>query len=229
VQDLLAVYLCTSFSKTYHYIYHSHHRPSLSELRQHAFIANNMIPGSLPSTCTYSAPLWSTDEFGELQVVNPTSALDVNISNRVPASSALKSSEGNEQNAKPHTTSPNFQIYDDVNTHSTSKAAARDDKELNAQVASCRISDDEVRENPSAPGTSQDPKPYPAANPDEISELEKMYNNLEDCLTNFERIQNGGEKMKECETEMVEESKWVTRFVDYTSKYGLGFLLNDGR
>lgn len=24
-------------------------------------------------------------------------------------------------------------------------------------------------------------------------------------------------------------SKWVTRYVDYTSKYGLGFLLNDGR
>ena len=24
-------------------------------------------------------------------------------------------------------------------------------------------------------------------------------------------------------------SKWVTRYVDYTSKYGLGFLMNDGR
>ena len=24
-------------------------------------------------------------------------------------------------------------------------------------------------------------------------------------------------------------SKWVSRYVDYTSKYGLGFLLNDGR
>ena len=24
-------------------------------------------------------------------------------------------------------------------------------------------------------------------------------------------------------------NKWVTRYVDYTSKYGLGFLLNDGR
>ena len=24
-------------------------------------------------------------------------------------------------------------------------------------------------------------------------------------------------------------TKWITRYVDYTSKYGLGFLMNDGR
>ncbi len=35
--------------------------------------------------------------------------------------------------------------------------------------------------------------------------------------------------LKACEIAIVEESKWVLRFVDYTSKYGLGFLLNDGR
>lgn len=29
-------------------------------------------------------------------------------------------------------------------------------------------------------------------------------------------------------TELCEAKKWVTRYVDYTSKYGLGFLLNDG-
>ena len=35
--------------------------------------------------------------------------------------------------------------------------------------------------------------------------------------------------MDENKTAIVEETKWVSRFVDYTSKYGLGFLLNDGR
>ena len=39
------------------------------------------IPGLLPSTCTVSAPIWSTDEFGELYAIRPTSALDVNDSN----------------------------------------------------------------------------------------------------------------------------------------------------
>lgn len=198
-------------------------RPSLNELRQHAFIAHNQIPGSLPSSCTYSAPLWSTDEFGELQVVNPTSALDIQIS----------SSSAPAPLAKPASSA--FAIYDEVNTaQSTSKPTeSRDDKlmnKLNAYVASCHIDDDEVREPPPSAATSQDPKPSPiTANSDETSVLERMNHNLEVCLTNFERIQNGGEKMKACEIAIVEESKWVLRFVDYTSKYGLGFLLNDGR
>jgi hypothetical protein len=198
-------------------------RPSLNELRLHAFIAHNQIPSSLPSSCTYSAPLWSTDEFGELQVVNPTSALDINISgSSMPAPQAKPASSA-------------FAIYDEVNTEqSASKPIeSREDKlinKLNAYVASCRIDDGEVREPPPSSTTSQDPKPSPmAANLDEIGVLERMHHNLEVCLTNFERIQSGGEKMKVFEISMAEETKWVSRFVDYTSKYGLGFLLNDGR
>eukprot|EP00985_Skeletonema_marinoi_P018590 scaffold10417_cov137-Skeletonema_marinoi.AAC.14 len=196
-------------------------RPSLTELRQHAFISHNQIPGSLPSSCTYSAPSWSTDEFGELQVVNPTSALDINISNSAPAPQAKPASSASSK----------FAIYDEV--QSTSKpAVSNDDRVINKLsecVASCRIDDDEVREPPPSSATSQDPKPSPAAaNSDEVSELERMHSNLDVCLANFERIQNGGGKMEARAIAMVEESKWVSRFVDYTSKYGLGFLLNDG-
>jgi len=197
-------------------------RPSLTELRQHAFISHNQIPGSLPSSCTYSAPSWSTDEFGELQVVNPTSALDINISNSAPAPQAKPASSASSK----------FAIYDEV--QSTSKPAVSNDdrviNKLSGCVASCRIDDDEVREPPPSSATSQDPKPSPAAaNSDEVSELERMHSNLDVCLANFERIQNGGGKMEARAIAMVEESKWVSRFVDYTSKYGLGFLLNDGR
>ncbi len=56
-------------------------RPSLDEIRKHPFFAMHKIPGSLPSTCTVSAPIWSTDEFGELYAIRPTSALDVNDPN----------------------------------------------------------------------------------------------------------------------------------------------------
>ena len=200
-----------------------YHRPSLNELRQHAFIAHNKIPSSLPSSCTYSAPLWTTDEFGELQVANPTSALDIKISSSAPAAS------NNE---------PKFHIYDEIknNGHSTSSkpvGTSADNNligKLNAGVASCRITDEEVREPPPTASAAQDPNVSPpSAVPDEMSVLEKMHSNLEVCLTNFERIANGGEKMDEHETAIVEETKWVSRFVDYTSKYGLGFLLNDGR
>lgn len=197
-------------------------RPSLNELRQHAFIAHNQIPGSIPSSCTYSAPLWSTDEFGELQVVNPTSALDINISSSAPAPQAKPASSVKSK----------FAIYDEVQS-SSKPAVSNDDNvidKLRRDVASCRIDDDEVREPPPSSASSQDPKSSPViSNSDDASVLERMHSNLDVCLTNFERIQNGGGKMKACAVAMVEETKWVSRFVDYTSKYGLGFLLNDGR
>ncbi|KAL7489666.1 hypothetical protein ACHAW6_015362 [Cyclotella cf. meneghiniana] len=67
--------------------------------------------------------------------------------------------------------------------------------------------------------------------PDDLSELEGMYNRLTECLNNYERVQNGGAKVDlpyPIDSEMWGATKWVTRYVDYTSKYGLGFLLNDG-
>ncbi len=194
----------------------------MNELRQHAFIAHNQIPGSLPSSCTYSAPLWSTDEFGELQLVNPTSALDININKSAPAPQSKPASSASSK----------FAIYDEVQSTSN-PAVSNDDKlinKLSGHVASCRIDDDEVRVPPPSSSTAQDLNPSPSAqNTDEVCVLERMHNNLDVCLTNFERIQNGGRKMQASTVAMVEETKWVSRFVDYTSKYGLGFLLNDGR
>lgn len=57
-----------------------------------------------------------------------------------------------------------------------------------------------------------------------------MHHRLDECLTDYERIQHGGAKV-ECPLkggEVWGANKWVTRYVDYTAKYGLGFLLNDG-
>merc|ERR1712032_590749 len=65
---------------------------------------------------------------------------------------------------------------------------------------------------------------------EDLRELEMMHCRLSECLMNYERIQSGGAKMP-CPLEGGEvwgANKWVTRYVDYTSKYGLGFLLNDG-
>lgn len=57
-----------------------------------------------------------------------------------------------------------------------------------------------------------------------------MRHRLEECLANYERIKNGGAKV-ECPLkggEVWATNKWVARYVDYSAKYGLGFLLNDG-
>lgn len=81
----------------------------------------------------------------------------------------------------------------------------------------------------STPSQSSPPGASSAGN-DDLHELVMMHSRLEECLANYERIQNGGAKV-ECPLrggEVWGANKWVTRYVDYTSKYGLGFLLNDG-
>ena len=277
-------------------------RPSLDEIRKHPFFAMHKIPGSLPSTCTVSAPIWSTDEFGELYAIRPTSALDVNDSNTpksvithkttvagrtesviAPSHNAVgetaKASGGVAKKAVPPKAGAAsaggsaFNIYDDVNDHaveakleSQSDAAALASssnvepkavtplQRMTEQMASCGV-DDEVREMP--PGSWSSPKPpstveqsernqhaapsetcsrpqpssqSPSASSDDLHELVTIHSRLEECQANYERVQNGGPKA-ECPLiggEVWGSKKWVTRYVDYTSKYGLGFLLNDG-
>ena len=71
-------------------------------------------------------------------------------------------------------------------------------------------------------------------NSDDLVELQLMHKRLNECLDHYERIQNGGaniefEVASLRDDEMWGATKWIVRYVDYTSKYGLGFLLNDGR
>lgn len=259
----------------------------------------HQIPGSIPSTCTISAPIWSTDEFGELHVIKPTSALDIDdpkdsktiinhqttVLDRVKDAAAqlqhvpvgsIKASSSVAKKAtvpKAGVTSAGggaFNIYDDVNdqvvevnleTQNNFVPSVNVETKIDSsvqrmteQMTSCGI-DDEVRDMP--PGTWSSPKPYsaveqsrqmkeaapsmtsfrpkpshqsPSAYSDDLHELVMMHSRLEECLANYERVQNGGAKA-ECPLiggEVWGSKKWVTRYVDYTSKYGLGFLLNDG-
>jgi len=242
------------------------HRPSVQEVRQHAFFTQHQIPSSLPSSCTTSAPIWSTDEFGELNAIKPTSALDV---------PTAKSNKTSTKSAKPSTNikkTGGFNIFsDDVNDKPAVSKKAAESKpavattttpvnKLTSQMASCGLGDDEVRDMPppsstteaAVPPTSssatpddklllspqetangtpaQQSSPSDPSNSDGNHELVLMHSRLEECLINYERIQNGGPKV-ECPLkggEVWGANKWVTRYVDYTSKYGLGFLLNDG-
>lgn len=279
-------------------------RPSLDEIRRHPFFTMHQIPGSLPSTCTVSAPIWATDEFGELNAIKPKSALDVgehknskpifNLNSKttvaervgatkapqhiidggsVKANSGVAKKAGQSKAGGASAGCGAFNIYDDVNDQavevnldSQSDAVAHVSSSnvepktatsvhrLTGQMASCGI-DDEVRDLP--PGSWSSPKPFsaieqserkkyiapsetssrpqpsslsPSANSDDLHELVMMHSRLEECLANCERVQNGGAKA-ECPLiggEVWGSKKWVTRYVDYTSKYGLGFLLNDG-
>lgn len=212
-------------------------RPSLDEIRKHPFFTMHKVPRSIPSSCTTSAPIWSTDEFGELQVIKPTSALDINLRGR-PAVNKVK---------KP--TKP-ISVYDDeVNDQVECQLGSKPSivEQISAKMSRCAI-DDEVRDPPPpsttpqavstpkietlfSPAVREETKPCsPTSSNDDLRELEQMHDRLVECLTNYERIQNGGAKVP-CPLEGGEvwgANKWITRYVDYTSKYGLGFLLNDG-
>ena len=63
-----------------------------------------------------------------------------------------------------------------------------------------------------------------------MHELAVKHSRLEEYLANYDRIQDGGAKVEYPLTggAVWGAKRWVTRYVDYTSKYGLRFLLNDG-
>ena len=56
--------------------------------------------------------------------------------------------------------------------------------------------------------------------------LETMHQRLSQSFSNTEILSNA--KMFTATNNNSAAKTWVTRYVDYTSKYGLGFLLNDG-
>lgn len=67
------------------------------------------------------------------------------------------------------------------------------------------------------------------ANDADAHALESMYSRLQELGARVEA--NGGPTMFKPASpiQVAGAEKWVTRYVDYTSKYGLGFLFNDGR
>ena len=86
--------------------------------------------------------------------------------------------------------------------------------------------------SPSFPETearSTTPLPHPVSSitDKDMQALEAMHNRLRDAFDGAESG-FGLEVEPQCDT-IRGTDKWVTRYVDYTSKYGLGFLLNDGR
>jgi len=71
-----------------------------------------------------------------------------------------------------------------------------------------------------------------AANPrmtkdDDMKELETMHSRLKKAISNADSMA-GSNFASNTPEQPSAVTRWVTRYVDYTSKYGLGFLLNDG-
>mmetsp|Transcript_8932 Transcript_8932/g.13217 ORF Transcript_8932/g.13217 Transcript_8932/m.13217 type:complete len:853 (-) Transcript_8932:133-2691(-) len=74
----------------------------------------------------------------------------------------------------------------------------------------------------------------PKAASSDLQVLEMMHTKLRETLNRAESVRYGLEGISRPQDELQRvrdtsgPAKWVTRYVDYTSKYGLGFLLSDG-
>lgn len=66
------------------------------------------------------------------------------------------------------------------------------------------------------------------AQDNDMKALEAMHTRLKGAIDNS-TTGGGSNEIQSIPPQSSGVSRWVTRYVDYTSKYGLGFLLNDGR
>lgn len=130
------------------------------------------------------------------------------LSNFKSDSKSLTNKEYTTSNEEEDTNTKNFQLR-------VNKVNEKETEKLIDKMALCSMKDDIVEDIAGA-----------GATPDDTKALEIMYARLRDLL-------GQSDVATSCQTAhpiVTNESNiWVTRYVDYTSKYGLGFLFNDGR
>jgi hypothetical protein len=229
-------------------------RPTLNEIREHPFMKMR-LPEALPNSILHHSPEWFVNEHGEMIVGpqeglrynhqvkpiirnahHPLSTFDINkISDLVilgkseqKAMLNLNTAQGKLQNGINVTKklSTNFEIFDEereaLPPPKTPKQGSVIEDILN-RAASLSIGCRKKLEDP-VPRTPHVPKM------EDTDVLASMFETLATAIdvaeaqrytynhsASVQPTKNGG------------PSIWVTRYVDYTSKYGLGFLLNDGR
>jgi len=62
----------------------------------------------------------------------------------------------------------------------------------------------------------------------DITTVKAMHNRLTECIRNSHGSEWRNNSLYKTSMNPLGANKWVTRYVDYTTKYGMGFLFNDG-
>lgn len=291
--------------------------PTLDEIEEHPFLANNNIPLSLPSSTLSLAPVWRLNEYGELVCTEkapdnvgrkyslprsnsarqPFSSRDPNmhktsttttslprqekdvinmervVKNAVAAMMGANRSGGIVQNVASATVStPAFSIFDESQarlthglkaTPETVEAAVSPDDQsrffpfeasvarrqtpplipsqtqtqpalteeaLSQQTRALSLTGPSSRQNSGASSGFTHATESVFSNTDNDADiLQHMVDHLDTVLNITASRKGNYRSMLLCPLSSRRgPSKWVTRYVDYTSKYGLGFLLNNG-
>ena len=215
-------------------------RPKLDELMRHPFF-DAQCPEFLPPNAHHVAPEWTLTEEGKLVAVEqsrqPFGSRDVNQQPRndatkkrgepvklvsVASTSSFPSSIKNVSRQQ-----RGFQIYDESEQQKTEELTVPPTctpasvQEMIAKAATLTIG--------GCVDAAKTPKRSP--NDSDAEVLQRVLERLTSALDMAEsrKFSYTPSVLSPPLTPKGGPSIWVKRYVDYTSKYGLGFLLNDGR
>lgn len=222
-------------------------RPSLNEIAMHPFFTNSFIPESLPQSVTHLAPKWDSTTMAQASAAalkKPTQPLasssrrplgyrDVNVD--PVASDPLKTAKshmpsidvpgvvknvvsavmgvGSTKNSEKQGA---FNVFDETECNR--------DEEIVSRTAAMSIRTE--------PEVTQRPTPLASPTSDDAFVLHNMIDRIEGVLEttakrSYADVDANSISLRAMATGGPD--KWVSRYVDYTSKYGLGFLLSDDR
>lgn len=234
-------------------------RPSLHDIAFHPFLNSHNIPESLDSSATHTAPEWTSNPTNVQRPSIPKSnsqrrpfvARDTNVQNnaqdaaekkRAPvptvspmvdvAQGAVKSAWTAAFNAvspaRNSQQSGKFQVFDETNSRTHRDQISEHDIVTRTANLGIRSADENSNVNtvPLASENSSAPMNTDAFILSNMLERVSIvldivssrdYSNVSPVSQSLLPVSSGG------------PSKWVERYVDYTSKYGLGYLLSEGR
>lgn len=223
-------------------------RPSLAEIARHPFFTNSFVPSMLPQSVTHVPPKWDNMPIPQDSAAGPNKQNlqlpslnrrplgyhDINVEpvpsdplkvakshipsidvpgvvkNVVSAVMSVASTKNSERQGA-------FNVFDETE--------ANRDEEIVSRTAAMSIRTD-------ANEVSQRPTPLPSPTSDDAYVLHNMIDRIESVLEittkrSYADVDTNSISLRAMPTGGPD--KWVSRYVDYTSKYGLGFLLSDGR
>jgi len=233
-------------------------RPTLHQISSHPWLNANahFIPESLPSSATHTAPQWGASSISQQKTFDrpalpkPNSqrralgARDTNAQSTVPERVEKKRAPASTGNPSPmmdvqgavrsawtavvNVASPTratkqpekFQVFDETNNRNSQREEISD-RDIVSRTANLGIqsTDDNLNlDDPASPNTDA----FILSNMLERVSIvldivsSRDYSNVSPGSQSLVPVSCGG------------PSKWVERYVDYTSKYGLGYLLSDG-
>ena len=227
-------------------------RLSLEQIMSHPFLLKNQ-PSSLPSSCLHSSPEWRILESGELvseeELISrdnqrkqlgpkplsrqPFAKRNANVDSTSRSSPSEKKGKAvpsadfnriiktalsiSSSKSKPTGSSTAFKIYDE-----TKKSVHPDEVDrLTERTAALSVAS--LRS-----GKSKASSPSSVSQSDDYYSIQRMIDQLDTVLT-ITSEKAGTYRMQTPRPVAMSHGpkKWVSRYVDYTSKYGLGFLFND--